>query len=77
MQANPAVIVCGTWAEFVHEPWGYPFAFTPLEAPAAVRAWLERGDRPIVHGSVVMRRRALEREANFYRFRRNGEDLDL
>lgn len=77
MQANPAVIVCGTWAEFVHEPWGYPFAFTPPAAPAEVRAWLERGDRPIVHGSVVMRRSALEREANFYRFRGCSQDLDL
>lgn len=77
MQANPAVIVCGTWAEFVHEPWGYPFAFTPPAAPAEVRAWLERGERPIVHGSVVMRRSALEREANFYRFRGCSQDLDL
>jgi glycosyltransferase involved in cell wall biosynthesis len=77
MQANPAVIVCGTWAEFVHEPWGYPFAFTPPAAPAEVRAWLERGDRPIVHGSVVMRRTALEREANLYRFRGCSQDLDL
>lgn len=77
MQANPAVIVCGTWAEFVHEPWGYPFAFTPPEAPAEVREWLERGDRPIVHGSVVMRRSALEREGNLYRFRGCSQDLDL
>jgi glycosyltransferase involved in cell wall biosynthesis len=77
MQANPAVIVCGTWAEFVHEPWGYPFAFMPPTAPADVRAWLERGDRPIVHGSVVMRRSALEAEANFYRFRGCSQDLDL
>ncbi len=77
MQANPAVIVCGTWAEFVHEPWGYPFAFTPPAAPADVRAWLERGDRPIVHGSVVMRRSALEREGNLYRFRGCSQDIDL
>lgn len=77
MQANPAVVVCGTWAEFVHEPWGYPFAFTPPSAAADVRAWLERGDRPIVHGSVVMRRSALEREGNLYRFRGCSQDIDL
>jgi len=77
MEANPTVIVCGTWAEFMHEPWGYPFAFTPPSKPADVRAWLERGDRPIVHGSVVMRRSALEREANFYRFKGCSQDLDL
>lgn len=77
MNANPAVIVCGTWAEFVHEPWGYAFAFTPPSKPSDVRAWLERGDRPIVHGSVVIRRSALEHEANFYRFKGCSQDLDL
>jgi len=77
MHENPSVIVCGTWAEFVHEPWGHPFAFTPPTAPAEVRAWLERGKRPLVHGAVVMRREALEREGCLYRFRGCSQDLDL
>jgi glycosyltransferase involved in cell wall biosynthesis len=77
MRDNPSIIVCGTWAEFVHEPWGYRFAFTPPTAPAMVRAALEQGRRPVVHGAVVMRRDALQREGNLYRFRGCSQDLDL
>ena len=77
MHDNPSVIVCGSWAEFVHEPWGYPFAFTPPTAPAAVRAALEHGGRPLVHGAVVMRRTALDREGRLYRFRGCSQDIDL
>jgi glycosyltransferase involved in cell wall biosynthesis len=77
MHDNPSVIVCGSWAEFVHEPWGYPFAFTPPTAPAAVRAALEHGGRPLVHGAVVMRRTAIEHEGGLYRFRGCSQDIDL
>jgi glycosyltransferase involved in cell wall biosynthesis len=77
MHDNPSIIVCGTWAEFVHEPWGYRFAFTPPTTPAMVRAALEQGGRPVVHGAVVMRRDALQREGNLYRFRGCSQDLDL
>lgn len=77
MHDNPSIIVCGTWAEFVHEPWGYRFAFTPPTTPAMVRAALEEGGRPVVHGAVVMRRDALQREGNLYRFRGCSQDLDL
>ena len=77
MHDNPSVIVCGTWAEFLHEPWGYLFAFTPPTAPAAVRAALEQGGRPLVHGAVVMRRETLQHEGNLYRFRGCSQDLDL
>lgn len=77
MHDNPSIIVCGTWAEFVHEPWRYRFAFTPPTTPAMVRAALEEGGRPVVHGAVVMRRDALEREGSLYRFRGCSQDIDL
>jgi glycosyltransferase involved in cell wall biosynthesis len=75
--ANPQVVVCGTWAEIMHEPWGYTFGLRVPYTALAVRKALEKGDRPIVHGSAVIRRSALVAEGSGYRFRGCSQDADL
>ena len=75
--ANPQAVVCGTWAEITHEPWGYTFGLRVPYTAIAVRKAFENGDRPIVHGSTVIRRSAFAAEGQGYRFRGCSQDADL
>lgn len=75
MTARPKVVVCGTWALFVHENFGPQCRFCMPDNSAEMVRLLESGQNPLIHGSIVMRREPYQKEG--YRLRVYCEEFDL
>jgi glycosyltransferase involved in cell wall biosynthesis len=77
LERHPDVVFCGTWTWFVDPLRG---TMSALEVPAdhdRLLAYLETGDNPFVHGSVMIRGDRYRAEGIGYRLRRYCEEYDL
>ena len=75
LAAHPKVVVCGTWALFVHETFGPQCRFCIPDNHAEMLRLLESAQNPLIHGSIMMRREPYQKTG--YRLRAYCEEFDL
>lgn len=77
LERNPDIVLCGTWTWFVSPVRGAVSASEVPDDHDSLIAYLEAGDNPFVHGSVMMRGSRYREEGVGYRLRRYCEEYDL
>lgn len=77
MDSRPEVVLAGTWICMTHPASGPQFLWKMPDDSNTLKAWLNRGFNPFIHGSTIFRRQIFEKLAPGYRFGNSCQDIDL
>lgn len=77
MDRHGYVVVCGTWAWIMDAKKGPVYAWEVPDDSQLLLNILESGSNPLIHGSVLIRKSAYDKEGQGYRLRGISEDYDL
>jgi glycosyltransferase involved in cell wall biosynthesis len=77
MDCHNDVVVCGTWAWIIDSERGPLHAWEVPDDGRLLTKILESGSNPLIHGSVMIRKAAYDKEGQGYRLRGISEEYDL